>query len=167
MTSTLRFTTAYLGLGSNLGNKKQNISKALELLRGQREIKVVKTSSFYLTSPVGPKQPDFINAVSKIRTTLDPKALLKKAKEIEKELGRTKTIRRGPRVVDIDILFYGSKIMRSRTLTIPHPLLTSRRFVLEPLSEIVPGFVHPVLKKTVKKLKENALTFVGQKVKIT
>jgi GTP cyclohydrolase-4 len=142
---------AYLGLGSNLGDRQNNLIQALQQLKSQA--KVEKVSSFYETEPVGfLDQPFFINAVCLISTDLDPRQLFSFIKRIERRMGRQPAFRNAPRPIDIDILFYDDLILDSPELTIPHPALHQRAFVLVPLSEIAPNLVHPVLKKTVVEL---------------
>ncbi|MBI5207857.1 MAG: 2-amino-4-hydroxy-6-hydroxymethyldihydropteridine diphosphokinase [Candidatus Firestonebacteria bacterium] len=143
----------YLGLGSNSGNRKNNIIQAVKLLSLNNRIKVIDISSFYETEPVGYKnQPVFLNCVLKIRTGIAPLLLLSLLKEIEKRLGRVKNIRFGPRNIDLDILMYGNDIIKYKTLIIPHPRMHKRRFVLEPMVEISKRKLHPVYKKTVSSL---------------
>ena len=126
-----------MGLGSNLGARKTNIRRALKLLR--EKVAIIKVSSFYLTKPVGyADQPDFINAAAEIKTALSPLRLLRLLKSIEKKIGRQKTFRNGPRVIDIDILLYEGRAIRTKQLTIPHPQIDRRDFVLRPLREIAP-----------------------------
>jgi len=147
--------TAYLSLGSNLGHREANIASALKTL-GQ-EARIVKVSSLYETEPVGYKdQPWFLNLVCAVETDLSPHALLKLAKTTEKILGRKPTLRFGPRLIDIDILFYDDLILDSPDLTIPHPHLVKRAFVLVPLKEIAPNLVHPLSGLTIKELLERA-----------
>jgi 2-amino-4-hydroxy-6-hydroxymethyldihydropteridine diphosphokinase len=134
--------SVYLGLGSNLGDRAANIKKALQLLESQVDLTAV--SPFYETEPVGIKdQPWFLNAVCAGQTALTPQALLEFVKGIENEMGRTPTVRFGPRVMDIDILFYEDLVLETPTLQIPHPRLTQRAFVLVPLAQIAPHLVHP------------------------
>lgn len=143
--------TVYLGLGSNLGDRKQNLAQALELLSQQAEIEQV--SSVYETEPVGFKeQPLFLNAVCRIATSLSPAKLLAFAKKIESALGRVPSFANAPRPIDIDILCYGNRIIKSTDLTIPHPRLTQRAFVLIPLAEIAPDLIHPESRKTISEL---------------
>ena len=128
---------AYIGVGSNLGNKKKNIFCALELLNQIKEVEISQCSSIYKTKPVGYlNQPDFFNAVWKIETTLKPLKLLGVLKNIEKKCGRKKTFRWGPRIIDLDILTYGDKKIKTKKLTIPHPEMRKRDFVMEPLKEL-------------------------------
>jgi 2-amino-4-hydroxy-6-hydroxymethyldihydropteridine diphosphokinase len=143
----------YFSLGSNLGDRKGNLEKALNelLIRG---IKILRKSRVYETEPLLVKnQPWFLNMAVKAKCKFEPDELLKLCKKIEKKMGRDFSVKRyGPRVIDIDILFYGSLVFKSRDLIIPHPMMHERRFVLEPLCEIAPRKIHPVFKKTVKKL---------------
>lgn len=142
-------TIIYLSLGSNIGNRKRNLEKALTELN-KSNIKEIKISSLYETEPVGPKQRNFYNITGKFKTSLQPQDLLKTVKQIEEKLGRTKTYRWGPRVIDIDILFYGKQIIKSKKLIIPHKEIVNRAFVLIPMNEIAPGFIHPIYHKTIK-----------------
>jgi 2-amino-4-hydroxy-6-hydroxymethyldihydropteridine diphosphokinase len=143
----------YISLGSNIGNRPANIRKAFKYLSSIPACKLKKISSLYETSPVGPKQRNFINAAAKLETGLKPFELLKELKKIENLMGRKKDKKRwAPRIIDLDILFYGSKVIKTKNLIVPHKELYNRKFVLEPLSEIAPGFVHPVIQMNVKKL---------------
>jgi len=153
----------YISLGSNLKDKFTNIKLALYYLKSIG--KIVKKSSLYKTSPVeNENQPFFLNCVVKIYTNLTAYKLLNELKNIEKKLGRKKTKKRfQPRVIDLDILFYDKKIIRSKNLTIPHEKLHKRKFVLWPLAEVAPNFIHPILKKTIKKIK-NELRDPSQKI---
>ena len=144
----------YLGIGSNLGDRKANCMAAVEKLNG-RNIRVTKTSSAYETRPWGlTEQPDFINMAVEAETPLSPLELLAAVKEIEQDMGREDTRRWGPRKIDIDILFYNDSVVNTGGLRIPHPLIRERDFVLAPLAEIAPDKMHPVLKKTVRQLRE-------------
>jgi len=128
----------YLGVGSNLGNRRQNIKKALDFLAGTKGVKIEKTSRIYETKAQGgPPQEKFLNAAVRIKTSLTPASLLKTLKNIEKQLGRKKTVRFGPRTIDLDILIYGNRIIKTKTLEIPHPRMFEREFVLRPLREVV------------------------------
>lgn len=135
-------TLIYLSLGSNIGNRRKNLEKAIAEL-GNNNIKKIKISSFYETEPIGPKQRNFYNIAGKFQTNLTPQELLKTVKEIEEYLGRTKNYHWGPRVIDIDILFYGKQILKTKNLIIPHKEIINRAFVLVPMNEIAPKFVHP------------------------
>lgn len=148
---------AYIGIGSNLGRRKLNIKTALSLLTKENKVKLLKTASVYETKPVGgpPKQTKFLNAAAVIQTGLTPKQLLSLLKDIEKKLGRDfNSVRWGPRIIDLDILFYDKLVVRAKDLTIPHPRISERLFVLMPLAQIAPRYKHPNLKKTVKQLLE-------------
>ena len=151
--------TVYLSLGSNLGNRQDNLNKALELL--SQRLKVEKVSSTYDTEPVGNiEQPRFLNLACQVYTTLAPMELLALAIGIELKLGRTLGRANAPRPIDIDILLYGDQVIETPELVIPHPRLTERAFVLIPLAEIAPDLVHPVNGKTVKELMKAATTEV-------
>ena len=144
-------TQIFLGLGSNLGDKEKNITDAIMALSAFSNIK--KTSHLYRTEPVGyVDQPWFLNCAIKIETEVTPHELLSRIKFIEQKLGRKKTITHGPRHIDIDILFYGDLILKTKDLVIPHPLIQDRLFVLQPLLDIDPFFIHPVQKKSVQEL---------------
>jgi len=131
--------TCYLGIGSNLGNRRRYIKLAIQKLRKLKDTKVIKASRLYETHPVGGPagQGKFLNAALKIKTAIPPLALLKRIKKIEQELGRTKAVRYGPRVIDLDILFYGHRVIRHKELKVPHPGVFRRRFVMQPLSELL------------------------------
>lgn len=145
---------AYLGIGSNLGERESNCINALERLT-TKGIEIIAKSSLYETKPWGMKdQPDFINMCAKAETALCPEDLLAALKGTEKEMGREEGDRWGPRLIDLDILFYDDKIVRTPDLSIPHPLIEQRDFVLIPLCEIAPDLVHPVSRKTIRELTE-------------
>ena len=148
---------AYIGLGSNLGRRKKNITAALNALETTRAIEVVRVSSLFETEPVGEQedQPKFINGVAHLKTTLSPERLLSVCLNIEETLGRKREIRWGPRTIDLDLLIYGQEIRATPELTLPHPLMHERRFVLEPLAEIAPTLTHPVLERTMGELLES------------
>ncbi len=142
----------FLGLGSNLGQRRRFLKQALSLLQASG-VRVLKTSSVYKTQPVGFKdQPWFYNQVVEIVTDLNPYQLLTLAKEIETKLKRPKAKRNGPRTIDVDLLLAEKSIIQTKNLVIPHPRMHKRRFVLEPLNEIAPEAVHPVLKKKITTL---------------
>ena len=147
---------AYLGLGSNIEPRKENIQKVLELLNMHESIEICAVSSLIETKAVSKfKQPDFLNAVMKINTTLSPHELLLCTQKIEKLLGRVSKGNNAPRKIDIDILFYGQEIVCEEgdyELTIPHPLCHEREFVLRPMCEIAPEFIHPVFQEKIETL---------------
>jgi 2-amino-4-hydroxy-6-hydroxymethyldihydropteridine diphosphokinase len=143
---------AYIGIGSNLGNREENCKKAITLLE-QKGVKVTKRSSIYETEPWGIKeQPKFINMVVEVETHLKPEDLLKTIKGVEIALGRRENMRWGPRIIDLDILLYNDLILKTHDLEIPHPGTKDREFVLRPLAEIAPDKMHPVLKKSIREL---------------
>jgi 2-amino-4-hydroxy-6-hydroxymethyldihydropteridine diphosphokinase len=157
----------YLSLGSNVGNRTENIISALSLLQSNEFVNIKKISSFYETSPIGPNQRNFYNVVINANTNLNPKELLSLIKQIEKFIGRVDTIHWGPRVIDIDILFFNKNVFSNKCLTIPHKEIQNRLFILIPLSEIDKNFIHPIFKKKVSDiLNEKLLTLRWQKVKI-
>ena len=146
----------FLGLGSNIGDKEDYINKALAFISESYTVK--KTSHLYLTEPVGNiKQDWFLNCALEIQTDVDPKKLLSSVKSIERKLGRTKTVKNGPRVIDIDILFYGDYIIKTKNLVIPHPSIQERLFVLQPMMDINPDLIHPVLKRSIHDLYHDRL----------
>ncbi len=129
---------AYIGLGSNLGRRAQNIQRAVRLLRKNPAIFVKKISSLYETAPEGPPQPYYVNAVVKLQTKLSPEYLFYELQKIEQMLKRVRSIQNGPRTIDLDILLYDRKKIRTKILTIPHPRMFQRVFVLKPLLELEP-----------------------------
>ncbi len=148
-------TLVYLGLGSNLGKKEEQIKKAIDSISKTCLIK--RVSPLYLTEPVGLQDQEwFLNCVVEIDTDLPPQNLLSFVKSIERKLGRKKTMQNGPRSIDIDILFYGDQVIQTKDLVIPHPKLHERLFVLQPMMNLNPGFVHPVLHKTIQELYEHS-----------
>jgi 2-amino-4-hydroxy-6-hydroxymethyldihydropteridine diphosphokinase len=157
----------YIGLGSNIGRRQANLRAALKALSSLPGYRLVAVSSSYVTSPVGPRQPDFFNAVAKFMTIRRPEEVLADVKGIERAMGRRPARRWGPRIIDLDVLFYGRTVCAAPQLTLPHPRLHERRFVLEPLAELSPGLVHPLLRTTVRRLRDRArLTYPGQRVNI-
>src|SRR4030066_2062071 len=136
----------YIGIGSNLGNRQKNCSRAIELLE-KRGIVVKKMSSMYETEPWGlTDQPQFINRALEVETELEPDHLLRTLKDIEREIGRGETFKWGPRIIDFDIILFDDLVLRDHSLQIPHPLMQERGFVLKPLCEIAPEKIHPLLK---------------------
>lgn len=143
----------YLSLGSNIGDREQNLRSAIERLAQLGEVTAV--SSFYETEPVEyTAQPWFLNAAVALDTDLMPKQLLSRLLAIEQTMGRKRTITKGPRVIDLDILLFGKSIVDTSGLIIPHPSMHERRFVLEPLAEIAPEVRHPVFKRTVREMRD-------------
>ncbi|MDT8401597.1 MAG: 2-amino-4-hydroxy-6-hydroxymethyldihydropteridine diphosphokinase [Bacteroidales bacterium] len=145
--------TAYLGLGTNIGDSASNLADARRLLDG-RLMDIVSVSPVYISEPWGfDSDHDFLNQVIEVRTKTDAFDLLDIVQEAENMMGRTRTVKAySDRVIDIDILFYGGEIISSKPLIIPHPLLHRRMFVLQPMADIAPAFVHPVLNKTIAEL---------------
>jgi 2-amino-4-hydroxy-6-hydroxymethyldihydropteridine diphosphokinase len=144
--------TAYLGLGSNLGDRADHLHEALRRL-GQTAGEVTQVSAFYETEPREVvTQPWFLNAAAELRTSLSPHALLATLLEIETAMGRVRLHDKGPRLIDLDILLYGDVILHEPGLTLPHPALAMRRFALAPLAEIAPGVLHPALQRSVRDL---------------
>lgn len=141
----------YLSLGSNLGDRGANLEAAIQELSALGP--VIARSSLYETEPVEvERQPWFVNCVIAIETELMPKQLLSRVLAIEQKMGRRRTQPKGPRTIDIDILFFGNSVVDTPSLTIPHPAMHQRRFVLGPLAEIAPDVRHPVLKKSAREL---------------
>lgn len=144
-------TLIYLALGTNLGDRLENLHQAVLALAPP--VRVLRLSPLYQTAPWGYRdQPDFLNQAVEAETELEPQALLEHLKEIERRMGRQKTIRYGPRSIDLDILFYGQQVIDLPGLVIPHPRLHERAFVLAPLADLAPAFVHPLLRQTVSQL---------------
>jgi 2-amino-4-hydroxy-6-hydroxymethyldihydropteridine diphosphokinase len=143
----------YLSLGSNVGDRAANLNSAIERLRGLGTIE--RVSSFYETEPVEfTAQPWFLNCAIKLDTEKMPKQLLAGILDVEQQMGRRRTQKKGPRTIDIDVLLFGNSIIDTKGLTIPHPAMHERRFVLEPLAEIAPEMRHPVFKRTVRELRD-------------
>jgi len=143
--------TVYLALGSNLGDRLANLKQAIDALTPQMDVKA--KSSVYETPPWGYEdQPKFLNQVVKAKTYLDPEPLLKHLKRLEVALGRQASIPNGPRLIDMDILFYDDLVLNTASLVIPHPRLQERGFVLLPLMELSPDLVHPLNKKSVREM---------------
>ena len=146
-------TTVYIGMGSNLGDREENLSKALELLRKIERTELEKYSSIFESEPMYlSEQPDYLNMAAMLSTSLSSLNLLESLLSIENEMGRARGIKFGPRVIDLDILFFGEQIVNSEALTIPHPFLYDRLFVLKPLSKIAGSLICPVKQKTVIEL---------------
>lgn len=145
--------TAFLSLGSNLGERLENLEGAIDKIGESAQINVTKVSPVYETEPVGVKgQEWFLNLALEIQTSLEPSALLERLLSIEDQMGRKREKKRNPRSVDLDILLYDHRIVDSDRLTIPHPRMHERRFVLLPLAQIAPRLSHPRLKRSVEEL---------------
>ena len=145
-------TTTYLSLGSNIGDRAANVARAVSAL-AQHGVRVTRQSSLYETEPVDFRDQDwFLNSVVEAQTELEPAQLMDALLQIERALGRHRLVPKGPRLIDIDILLYGSSIVRTPELEIPHPRMADRRFVLVPFNEIAPDALHPALKKTIAEL---------------
>jgi 2-amino-4-hydroxy-6-hydroxymethyldihydropteridine diphosphokinase len=144
--------TAFVALGSNLGERERNLERALAAL-GRRGVPTLRRSSLYLTEPVGgPPQDDFLNAVAEVATDLAPEELLEACLAVEREMGRVRAERNGPRLIDLDLLLVGSAVRQGPRLVLPHPRMAERRFVLVPLCEIAPQALHPGLGLTVEEI---------------
>ncbi len=156
--------TCYLALGSNVGDREEYIEQAITILRETPGIKVISRSSNYETAPEGGKtKSNFINAAVKINTNMLPDKLLEITQGIEDTLGRERGVEWGPRTIDVDILLYGQEVLTEDALTVPHPLMHERMFVLEPLKEIAPYVTHPILDRTISELYEDRKAEVSEK----
>ncbi|MBI4411436.1 MAG: 2-amino-4-hydroxy-6-hydroxymethyldihydropteridine diphosphokinase [Deltaproteobacteria bacterium] len=150
--------TAFIAIGSNLGNPAEQCHRALCKLENTEGIGLIRCSSFYPTDPLVPEGvdrstvPSYVNAVCEIETTLSPELLLGRILSIEREMGRERREKWASRVIDLDLLFYDDQVFYTNTLRVPHPEIANRRFVLEPMYEIAPGWVHPVLKQTIAEM---------------
>ncbi len=147
------FVTAFIGVGSNLGDRKQTIQQAKEKISAASGICFIQSAPIYETEPVGgPEQELFLNTVWEIETDLSAKELLFVLANLESDFGRLRTEKNAPRTLDLDLLFYGDEIIQETDLTVPHPRLQERWFVLKPLWDLRSDFVHPILKKSVCEL---------------
>jgi 2-amino-4-hydroxy-6-hydroxymethyldihydropteridine diphosphokinase len=149
----LKPVMAYIGLGANLGDPRRQLQEALARLAAVEEVEVSKVSRFYLNPPLGPpEQPWYVNAVAQLRTRLEPEELLRVLRKVEEDLGRVRGERWGPRIIDLDLLLYNGVVRSGPELTLPHPEMHRRAFVLVPLAEIASEAWHPVLEKTAGEL---------------
>ena len=145
----------YIGIGSNLGNALKNCQHAVGSLSLVKGIEITRASSFYKTEPVGiENQNMFINAVVEAKTVFSARNLFQNLQNIEKDMGRSREVKGGPRIIDLDLLFYGQEIIREVDLIVPHPEIQKRRFVLEPLCEIASYFIHPAFGVSIRGLKD-------------
>ncbi|MDO6354009.1 2-amino-4-hydroxy-6-hydroxymethyldihydropteridine diphosphokinase [Caloramator sp. CAR-1] len=145
---------AYIAFGTNVGNREENINVALKMME-DRGLKIIKTSKIYVTEPYGYKdQPEFLNGAVVVETSLSCRELLNVLLNIEKDMGRVRHFKWGPRNIDLDIIFYNDEVIDEPDLKVPHPDMQNRDFVLKPLCDLNPNFVHPVFKKAVKTLLE-------------
>jgi 2-amino-4-hydroxy-6-hydroxymethyldihydropteridine diphosphokinase len=146
----------YLGLGSNIGERQRNLQRALEQLEAP-DLRILRASPIYETEPVEyTKQPWFLNQVAEAETELFPLQLLGRVGRVERALGRVRGVPKGPRVIDIDILFFGRAIVHTSRLEIPHPGIADRRFVLMPLADLDPDLRHPATRKSVREMLDAA-----------
>lgn len=159
--------TAYIGIGSNLGTPEKNCIKAIEKISTTKDIKVISTSSFYQTEPIGGiEQAWFVNSAIEIETGLSAENLLSVLLNIELAMGRKRKEKWGPRLIDLDLLLYNNLILENKGLTLPHPEIQNRNFVLIPMSEIAENLIHPVFKKTIKNLlQESSDVTIVKKIK--
>jgi 2-amino-4-hydroxy-6-hydroxymethyldihydropteridine diphosphokinase len=145
----------YIGIGSNLGNALKNCQHAVESLSLAKGIEITSVSSFYKTEPVGIENQNlFINAVVEIKTALSARNLFQNLQNIEKDMGREREVKGGPRIIDLDLLFYGQEVLRDAELIVPHPEIQRRRFVLEPICEIASYLIHPDFGVSMRGLKD-------------
>ena len=148
-------TICYIGIGSNLGNALKNCQHAVEIISSAKGIEITRVSSFYKTEPVGIENQNlFINAVVEIKTALSARNLFQTLQNIEKDMGREREVKGGPRIIDLDLLFYGQEVIQDSDLIVPHPKIQKRRFVLEPLCEIASYFIHPAFGVSIRGLKD-------------
>ena len=155
--------TAYLSLGSNLGDREDNLREALRRLRESDKLRIARVSSLYETEPMEVEnQPWFLNIAAEIETSFFPMQLLGRIGRIEDAMGRKRVRAKGPRLIDIDILLYGSFVIGTTKLTVPHPRMMERRFVLEPMVELAPELRHPITRQSMRELLS---AIKGQKVR--
>ncbi|MEG5136747.1 MULTISPECIES: 2-amino-4-hydroxy-6-hydroxymethyldihydropteridine diphosphokinase [unclassified Microcoleus] len=162
----MKLTKCAIALGSNLGDSLATLKSAIATLNNTPEITVNSYSSWYQTAPVGPPQPDYINACAILEVALEPEQLLATLLEIEIKFNRIRREKWGPRTLDLDLLLYDDLILDTPTLTLPHPRMTERAFVLVPLAEIAPDWVHPVTKSTIAQLLQTVNCSGVEKMKV-
>ncbi len=157
-------SVAYVAVGSNLGDREANLRHALAMLVETPQLEVRRISSMISNPAVGgpSDSPDYLNAAVEIHTSLPAHALMKRLLEIEQQLGRVRRVKWEPRIIDLDLLLFGNSILSSNDLIVPHPLMHERRFVLEPLAEIAPDALHPVVQMTVSALLANLRRAAGK-----
>ena len=152
---TRKWNEVYISLGTNMGNKKENLEKAIKEIANIKDTFIIKESKIIETEPFGYKeQDDFLNSCIGVKTLLAPREILKELLSIEQKMGRERKIKWGPRIIDLDIIFYGKEVIEEDDLIVPHPYMEYREFVLKPLEEIIPNFVHPLLLKRISTLKK-------------
>ena len=143
----------FIGLGSNLGNREENVRKAVQKIGKLPQTSILTISSVINTRPVGKTdQPDFLNCIIRIETNFNAEKLLMQLKKIESDIGRIRREKWGPRIIDLDILFFNDEIINTKNLQIPHPEILKRKFILTSMNEIAPKFLHPIEKKTIEDL---------------
>jgi 2-amino-4-hydroxy-6-hydroxymethyldihydropteridine diphosphokinase len=153
VTSVVKNNLAYIGIGSNLGDPIRNCNLAIRAMAADRRNRIIQISPFYRTEPVGKKdQHWFVNAVAALETCHAPRELLNFIQTIEREMGRERKEKWGPRTIDLDLLFYDDEVVQAEDLVVPHPRLHERRFVLAPLKDIAPNLRHPLLNKMISEL---------------
>jgi len=152
---TRKWNEVYISLGSNIGNKRENLEKAIKEVTNIRDTFIIRESKIIETEPFGYKeQDDFLNSCIGVKTLLAPREILKELLAIEIRMGRERKIKWGPRIIDLDIIFYGKEVIEEEDLIVPHPYMEYREFVLKPLEEIIPNFVHPLLSKRISTLRK-------------
>ncbi len=157
-------TAAFIGIGSNLGNSLENCMSGILQIEKNKEASLISKSSFYVTSPISKiEQNDFVNSVIKIIWTASPFDLLEFLNSVEKKMGRQRSIKKGPRIIDLDILFFGNLVINTPSLKIPHPEIHKRKFAIIPCIEIESEIVHPAYEKKLKDFLEN----IGDEQKIS